>query len=484
MVTILLNPQHATLWAHCNAQRGDPQGYARRQAERAIAKAAKAGGAWELTRSGEIVADSQANVDKALGMLGLDLRHNVFSMRTTVSEDGREHYLDDASAHHMRFTIEKRFGFRPTKEFFFDYIEEIARRNSHHPVLDYLDGLAWDGVPRLDTWLFDYAGIRGKDADDERSKYYRAVGRLILVAAVRRVRDPGCKFDEIVIFTSNVQGMEKSSALEILAVRPEWFTDSVSLRARDKEAIEQLQGKWIIEVPELVGKTEAAVEHIKSFLSRNTDRARLAYGRLTTEARRQCVFFSTTNEQVFLVDSTGNRRFWPVFEAKFDTEKLKQDVDQLWAEAAAAEAGGESIRLDKSLWAAAAEAQEEARVQDSWIEDLADELGDMKGMIRASSVWKILGVKPAAKKPGDDKRMGSAMRELGWERKLKRFGLPVPLWTYQKGSEGERQLEIHVIRNVLDGTLEVVPEKPADDQPPRKDDNQPLLIDNDDDIPF
>src|SRR5215207_7354886 len=127
-----------------------------------------------------------------------------------------------------------------------------------------------------------------------------------------------------------------------------------------------LNGKWIVEAAELSGGRRAEVEHVKALLSRRYDRARMAYGRFVKERARQCVFFGTTNKQKYLRDETGNRRFWPVAVTGFDVAGIVRNRDQLWAEAAAREATGVSIRLDSKFWPAAAEHQEKRRLDDPW----------------------------------------------------------------------------------------------------------------------
>ena len=145
------------------------------------------------------------------------------------------------------------------------------------PVFDYLDAL-WDGKPRVDRWLTTYAGA-------EDSEYVRAVGALMLIAGVRRIRKPGCKFDEMLVLEQPNQGTDKSSALAVLAVNDDWFCDDLPLNTDSKGVIEALRGRWIIEVAELSGMRKAEVEHVKSLLSRRIDRARMAYGRLPAAER-------------------------------------------------------------------------------------------------------------------------------------------------------------------------------------------------------
>jgi predicted P-loop ATPase len=187
---------------------------------------------------------NQRNIHIALLKLGVRLWHDQFAGRLMIDNlDGFGPELDDEAVDRLWLRIDTEYGFRAAKEFFYTVIRDVARRNSFHPVLDYLDGLKWDGTPRVDRWLIDYAGAKD-------SAYVTAVSSLMLIAAVRRVRQPGCKFDEMLVLKSP-QGHDKSSALRVLAVKDEWFTDELPLSADTKQVIEALDGRWIVEVGEL-----------------------------------------------------------------------------------------------------------------------------------------------------------------------------------------------------------------------------------------
>jgi len=205
-------------------------------------------------------------------------------------------------------------------------------------VTDYLDSLVWDGTPRLDRWLVDFAG-----ADD--TSYVRAASRAMLVAAVRRARHPGCRFEQMPVL-EGPQGSGKSRALRLLAIEDAWFADALPrLDADARQVIEATHGKWIVEASELGGMTASDAAALKSFLSRSHDEARMAYDRDRTRMPRQFVVVGTTSSADYLRDTTGNRRFWPVSVRRFDLGRLVEIRDQLWAEAAVAEAAGESINL-------------------------------------------------------------------------------------------------------------------------------------------
>ncbi|KWV95941.1 virulence-associated E family protein [Erythrobacter sp. AP23] len=411
--------------------------YAARQIARARQEVARDNTEFIVTEKGVRLANQQ-NIRVALARLGVRLSYDQFQDRTLV--EGLEGFgpaLDDGAVRRLRLLTEERFGFLPSKEFYGDVVVDAARRAAFHPVRDYLDGLVWDGTPRIDRWLIDYGG-----ADD--STYVRAVGRLMLVAAVRRIRKPGCKFDEMVVFESE-QGTNKSSALAVMAVRDDWFTDDLPLNADSKIVIERVTGRWIVEAAELKGLRRGDVEHLKALLSRQNDRARAAYARFAEEVPRQCIIVGSTNSERYLRDATGNRRFWPVRIAAFDLDALRRDRDQLWAEAAAIEEGGEAIRLDPELWPMAAAAQEDRRVEDPYVDILARALDGRTGKLRAADAWDILDIPSGQRTQEHNARLGEAMRELGWTRKKLRFG-DGPEHAYAKGTSEEQARQLFVRR--------------------------------------
>ena len=279
-------------------------------------------------KNGSIVASKQKNVRLAIENLGYEVRFDAFAQKTLMTMNGGPPQLfDDQVAIPAWLDIEQ-YDFRPPRELLEAVVKDIAWKNTHHPVLDYLNGLAWDEVERLDNWLENYGGAEATD-------YVRAVAALVLMAAVRRVRSPGCKFDEMLVLESP-QGWNKSSALRTLCPNPNWFSDDLPLGVDTKQVIERTAGKLLIEASDLHGSRKREAEQLKSFLSRQVDGpVRLAYARLPVEVPRQFVLIGTTNESSgYLNDSTGGRRFWPVAVKRFDLRMLRRDRDQLWAEAA------------------------------------------------------------------------------------------------------------------------------------------------------
>jgi hypothetical protein len=361
---------------------------------------------------GKIAAENQHNIRVAVEKLGVVVKHNVFANRTLIIRDGTEEILNDKRWKNLWLEIDRTFKFRPRKEFFEAVVFDLAYRNSFHPVKDYLDSLKWDGVERIGNWLHTYGGVEDTD-------YTQAVGRITLIAAVRRIRQPGCKFDEMLILESELQGKNKSTALQILAVRPEWFNDTLPLGSDVNRKVEAMAGRWIVEAGELSGMSEAGVAKLKNFLSSRCDVTRLAYESVADEFPRQCIIIGTTNKTLDVFqDETGNRRYWPVKIQNFDIDALARDREQLWAEAVTAEAAGESIRLDPTLYTVAGEQQERRREVSPLEQQLAPMYGPgtAGGKVPTEKVWEVLEVHNIDKKQQLGKEVGRIMRSFGWER--------------------------------------------------------------------
>lgn len=258
---------------------------------------------------------------------------------------------DDAG---LRWYLEAIYGITG-KEKIYDGLMLVAKEQAFNDVRDYLVGISWDGVKRVDTLLSDYLGA-------EDTLYCRTVSRKSLVAAVARVMEPAVKYDYMPIL-SGAQGIGKSTLYRLLGKA--WYSDSLAT-FEGKEAAEMLQGVWINEVGELNGLSKSETNAVKQFLSKTEDIYREAYGRRTGRFPRQCVFFGTTNDQEFLKDHTGNRRFWPVDVGQQDPKKnvfmqLADEVDQIWAECFVYWRMGEPLYMPKEIEKHAQQAQESHR---------------------------------------------------------------------------------------------------------------------------
>jgi predicted P-loop ATPase len=361
----------------------------------------------DITRNGPD-AGSWRNVDIFLDAVAV-IRRNAFS---GFDEVEGEPYDDDAAT--LLLEAAHRTGLRVTRERLDQAVKARALRNQYHPIRQYLEKLEWDGEARIDTWLTDYLGA-------EDNAYVRAIGAKTLIAAVQRVLKPGTKFDTMLVLEGR-QGVYKSTAIKLLAIKDDWFTDGVAMNLPTKTFMEQTAGKWIVEVPELAGMSRGAVEHIKAGLSRTHDRSRLAWGRLATTAARQFIMVGTVNTDkqggaYYLKDPTGNRRFWPVRVGMADVDALRRDTRQLWAEAYARRS--ESNVLDQELWALAEREQEQRREIDPIEEQVTIHFADHEE-ISVSELTEVLGVPSLSRMPKDQFAvLVRSLVGLGFEPKAK-----------------------------------------------------------------
>lgn len=281
-----------------------------------------------------------------------EMDHNIVAVSSVPwnKAKGPRQWIDADDAA-LRYYLEKTYGISG-KDRIFDAVNVVAQQASFHPVREYLDSCTWDQVPRVETLLIDYLGA-------EDNEYTRAVTRKTLAAAVARIYRPGCKFDYMLTLRGR-QGLGKSALIAKLG--GPWFSDTFTTM-QGKDAYEQVQGVWLMEVGELAGMRKAEAETIKLYISKQRDRFRPAYGRRLQEFPRQCVFIGTTNETQFLRDTTGNRRFWVVDTPNEPTKSLWDDltpetVRLIWAEAAEIYKAGEALYLPHKLEQVAREVQE------------------------------------------------------------------------------------------------------------------------------
>lgn len=261
---------------------------------------------------------------------------------------------DDAS---LRMFIASRYGIEPSPRNFTDACDLIARHNKFHPLVDMIKKLKWDGIARLDTWLTEHMGVKD-------TPYTRAVGSKWLVGAVARAISPGCKFDYMLVLEGG-QGKGKSKMVQNLCLHESFFSDALE-NTDGKSAVESLSGHNIVEMPELAVFRKRDIEHLKAFITRREDKARAAYARHVSHVPRQCVFVGTTNENNYLTDDTGNRRYWPVLctKASFNDDKIITAREQLWAEAYVRYLAGEQLWLDPALEEVAKQEQKARHSED------------------------------------------------------------------------------------------------------------------------
>lgn len=206
----------------------------------------------------------------------------------------------------------------------------LFRARAYNPVLDYFSNLQWDGVERCEHFLTEWA-----KADD--TPYVRECSRLIFAGGIWRIMQPGCKMDDVIILIGK-QGGGKSSLVRFLAINDNYFGEIKSIEG--KEAIEQLDGKWVCEIPEMAAFTRAKeVEAIKAFITRQKDNYRKPFDRNVDDRPRRCILIGTTNLPAPLMDATGSRRFYPVqthcdgYDLFKHEDECREYIIKCWAEA-------------------------------------------------------------------------------------------------------------------------------------------------------
>lgn len=279
-----------------------------------------------------------------------------------------------------------------------------------HPVREYLSGLKWDGTPRLETWAIEHLGAPDTD-------YVRAVSVCWMISAVARIFRPGCQVDHVLVL-EGAQGIGKSSALRVLA--GDWYKDD-KLRLNDPTELGvELRGVWIYEIAELSGLRRSQVEDVKGALTKTSDRFRPKYGREWIEQPRECVFAASTNERRYLMDLTGNRRFWPVLVGatwepgrRVALGRLAQVREQLWAESSHRYNGGEPWHLRGALADLAAVETEKRLDTHPW-EDLLREWAAQREYTSTEEALRELGVEPARQTHTHKTDVGFVLHRLGF----------------------------------------------------------------------
>lgn len=317
---------------------------------------------WDLDGKGnkQVTVNNFVNAFKSdpllNGLLAYDmLKETIVFTRPSFTAKGSKKgdLVSDTDISIIKGRIERMHGIYNDAKLN-DAIEQVSSDNAFHPIKLYLESLTWDGVPRIDSFLVDYMGA-------EDNTYTREAFRKMLLAAVTRIYEPGRKFDTALVFYSE-QGVGKSTLIQRLSKG--WFNDSLT-NLSGKESYEAIQFAWLVELAELSALRKSDVEAVKNFISKREDTYRGAYARRVKTHKRQCVFFGSTNDDEFLKDATGNRRFFPVevkrtrktrliFEPEFDAI-----VDQLWAEAMEGYMLGEALTLSDEAEAIAGGTREE-----------------------------------------------------------------------------------------------------------------------------
>lgn len=352
------------------------------------------------------------NDDRWKGVVAEDLFSCRTVKRRATPYGGRAGEWSDLDDTRTSIWLAEQYGLRCKSVTVMEAVQVVAHDNQYHPVREYLAGLEWDKTPRVQTWLRTYLGAR---ALADNPAYPDIMGMRWLVSAVARVMVPGAKADCVLIL-EGVQGRGKSTALGILG--GEWFMDT-PFPLGDKEAYQQIQGMWIVELGELDAFNKAESTKAKQFFGASKDVFRPSYGRRSISLPRQCVFAGTTNQDEYLKDPTGNRRYWPVDCLSVDLEGLRAVRDQLWAEAY-------QLYLDGTPWwpqtdeRAMFEAEQDVRFQgDAWEPRIVSwlESNPCESVTSDVLLERALNLDPGHWGKPEQTRVGQVMHRLGWRRR-------------------------------------------------------------------
>lgn len=283
----------------------------------------------------------------------------------------------------------------------------FAETNIRNEPRDWMDSLTWDTVPRLEFFFPEYMGTDDND-------YTQAASKNFWISMVARTYKPGCKCDNMVILEGG-QGKFKSTALEVIAGK--WFAET-NEAPTNKDFFLTMQGKLLLEVGELDAFSKADFKTIKKVLSCNTDNYRPPYGHHTKAFPRQSIFCGSTNDEEYLDDPTGGRRFWPLKIGNILLEKIKEDREQLFAEAVSRFKAGETWwEMPES----AANEQENRRQSDEWEEILQRHLSVKASVSLTDLANDALNIKPIDLTRPIQLRIGRILKLLGWQKKVKRI---------------------------------------------------------------
>lgn len=313
-------------------------------------------------------------------------------------------------------------------------IQTVAHTRRFHPIREMLAGLQWDGTSRIDKWLVHALGETPETLSPALLEYLQIVGRCWLLGMVYRVMEPGCKFDYCPVL-EGAGGLRKSTLVEVLA-GSQYFSDTPFEVGRGKEAQEQVQGLWLYEIAELTHFSKAEVGAIKAFISSKVDRYRVAYGATTESFARQCILVGTTNENTYLRDRTGNRRFWPIpVRHIINTEFVAKYREQLLAEAFVLYQQGAAYTPTTDQERRLFVPMQESRLVETAVEsDLLHVLtrpptaagigavvNTLTDFVTLAQLTLALGVDSAKSTPGLQGQITGWLKHEGWERVKKQI---------------------------------------------------------------
>ena len=388
---------------------------------------------WDRTKAG----DPLPTLNNVMNCLWLDtwgdelldlFRHNDFTQQIEFSRPApwgnqTPYWTDNDAVLMKQWMDSNRRPVTAAVGIMHEAVVVASHEHRYHPLRDWFESLVWDGKPRIDRWLTYYCQVID-------SPYVREVGKNTLIGATARALDPGCKHDYMLILEGE-KGIRKTTAVEILGGE---YAASLRIDPHDKDTVQAMTEKWIIECAEMEFLKRAEVSALKAFLTKRVDRIRLPYGRTTLDLPRKTIFIGTVNPTSEGYLREWDRRYWPVYcNGVIDTDGLERDRDQLFAEAYVRYMKGEPHYItDPAIDAMARQIQEQRVEVDAWEETIAQWM--VKWAPHGATINQIadhcLCISKHKLNMYDRKRMAEVLRKLGYSDSVRRQdGVSVKWWS-------------------------------------------------------
>lgn len=361
------------------------------------------------------LASTDSNLQDIIGFNELK---NTYQFIRDFEEVKNGEFFKDVHIPILKWYFVRHYNIQPPDPLLFQFLQLQGLKHTINPIKDWLMSIKWDKKERLNTWLHKYTSA-------ELNSYTAEVGRILLCGAVKRILEPACKFDYMVILEGE-QGTKKSTLFEVLGGD---YYISLSFGHNEKEIVENIQGAWFIEIADMNGFKKQEIEWLRAFITRRSDRCRLPYARTSGDFKRQNIFVATTNpsgDGEYLKDDTGNRRFLPILTGKLDIDGLKEVREQLFAEAYARR--DELLYLSKDSEALAAQERIKREETDIWTNPIRMWLQGRDSVNTGQVLNECFHIDIAKASLYDKIRVGKIMKKLGWIRKQNLYGE----WLYHR----------------------------------------------------
>lgn len=382
----------------------------------------------ENSEGGGIVLDfdKKGNVSKTIeNFMNIFRKDEMFSTLRFNELTGRgeidSKIFNDAIRSKCIYHIEKTYGLKSERDFDIA-INVYLQEKKYHPVREKIASLQWDGKPRIEKFFHKVMGAK----DDS---YSAECSRLVFHCGIARIFNPGCKVDDVIVLQGE-QGNGKSTLASWLAMNDDWYGRVSDIKGN--VGIEQIQGKWICEISELLAVSgKERQEEAKQYLDRKSDNYRRPYAIYSEEIPRQCIFIGTTNLRKPFSDKTGNRRYYPVWcnikpgKLYAHEKNVKAYIEQCWAEAYALWQKGEILHAVRQDMLSIVVDRQKNALEDDW------KIGYIESFLKDKTETCILEIWTEALQMPDKPNLKQS-RELGlildsldeWERgeERKMFG--------------------------------------------------------------